>query len=67
MKKPTSTVPPRAMQDSMHDAQEGPPESRQNAITHVPCPLCRGLGLVLPMVALWYRRLRAGEPPTEVP
>lgn len=36
MKKPTSTVPPSDVQDSMHDAQEGP----RQEITRVPCALC---------------------------
>lgn len=41
MKKPTSTVPPRPVQDSIHDALEGPPESRSRVETMMPCPACR--------------------------
>ena len=60
-----STVPPPDVVNAIREAQEGPPDSRDDGPpeTKVRCPTCAGSGYCSPLVASECDRLRSANPP----
>lgn len=65
-KPPRSSVPPRAMQDSMHDAIEGPPSKDRETLEPCAacsgCRLCGGARMTTPMRNARWRTTRRSIP-----